>query len=1603
MSTPTTPPSQPEAGAPKPNDSISGTRFLGSSSDAQRAESGAKTIVGFFVLACLVILLLVIVLSFRDRLGDRILVTVTTPRFDSPLIPPLEFAQQDLERVRAADGLQLSTEYDGPELPNLTTGAEFKRLTDVLLPNLPATDTLIVFVRLHAVGSDDGRLYLLPADAAPLEPEQGLEATHFLRSIAGADCRNKLVLIDIGQTPRRLRLGWFGDKLRERLTTAFENAVGEAPGANLMMICAPVDGRSAASSAAVQQSIFGGLASYCLHGGSAADGAGNRSRDGILTSDEVAAFLEQSAGTWSLSHAANTAVADGAPASDFAVTGVDELLSVDRFFAGREPLSKAGEAENERRRQSSQQSSGGGSSGGSGNAGDSGLVPTTDVVMGRLRESWRRREALATSIAPTRRPRNWALYHQELRRAESLLLAGKVVEAQAVLTADVTPLEQEMDAPSPPVIRYPWSLAYRDLADDAEQTARWSSILQAAADTPTRQNLERLRGAPLVEIEVARRAAASLVENPAGPDPSWIKPEVLVRAIGVRTLAEQVARFNRQPEITAEKPATPAPPQALPELLFVIQDRFAEVDRLRNAAEQDLFLGRTEVAEKQFNLVIAEYANVQLKCLELQQQLASYHRMLVEMVPYCEWLAGTSTESAWRLGVEGRLAALLRGTAEFRRSPSAEQLAVLAALCDDLRGSAQTAVREAFASRDIGGMYAALELPFLDAGMREDLVWGLVRRSDVPLSLLAGASSSRAYERDANEIPYKVAELTDALNANLPAPVTAGAFRTLLQSQLNRDPSGAAPGQTGYAQFTSHLVRAPFQTALLRLTRFQPTATNEIVARMTMDQLEWQLTRLSVDQAANAVDISGPRGVILRNLREADPAFEESRGRLQQAFSATVQRVVAAETPGRLNMSVSLASLMQLTEADDPHFVVDWFVGRNDSQVVALGNALTPTARVTAGESPDQWRLSVPVLELARDGSAQIDIELALKASDTDAPVAPGGELAGWITLADGSRFWLPIPLDGAVLPRQPLDIVFTGPEQTPLPDVVRLYPNQKLPVQVQIRGRLVGSDPPRLVVTSGELEQSCESKAAAPSEWNVVPAAFDLPVSGAQLVAQAVSGTEVVGARTLTIDVMNPRTIMAADVSYKADTRTITARLRRVATATVPAAIPVQLAVSSATLEGGILEGELSTDVDEIALEAIVAEGNQAPAYYVTVGACGVPGMFQFTLDPVTGLVERSARTRIDVVQPPEGSTYAAALEKAAALMVSVSADADGPGQVNLGFDRDGDGYLQSSERLASQTTWSGKGVVTRLIGTADPAELAIESHVSNIVAAIPTGGLVGSQQLLAQLVAGGQFPTAARTVHFVQTAPIVEFATPKQNEAVVYGEPFVVALKSPDASQRAIAQVEVGVDLNNNGLWDDGETLAPTDAAEVTGSPFSAAKIWTRSYDSKKLLTKEEQEASAQKAAAPPAPAPRRRGGAKEPEPMPEPGPAGLPRRLTLMARAVTPVQELTDPAAPVKQETSPLAKRAVRLVSQENKPKPTGTISGHVVTVDGIKQRDVEVVLGEQKVKTDDKGEFTLREVPPGTHVLKAARGVRIGEKEVQVTGGQTTSGVEISITR
>ena len=120
------------------------------------------------ILAALVILLVAVISSFRNQLGERVLVTVSAPTYDSPLVTPLEFVQQDLERIRSASGIQLTHLEGQSQLSNFSTEEELSDLIQEVLPEV-RQDTLIVFVRLHAVtDDDDGELYLLPSDVDPL-------------------------------------------------------------------------------------------------------------------------------------------------------------------------------------------------------------------------------------------------------------------------------------------------------------------------------------------------------------------------------------------------------------------------------------------------------------------------------------------------------------------------------------------------------------------------------------------------------------------------------------------------------------------------------------------------------------------------------------------------------------------------------------------------------------------------------------------------------------------------------------------------------------------------------------------------------------------------------------------------------------------------------------------------------------------------------------------------------------------------------------------------------------------------------------------------------------------------------------------------------------------------------------------------------------------------------------------------------------------------------------------------------------------------------------------------------------------------------------------
>jgi hypothetical protein len=118
--------------------------------------------------------------------------------------------------------------------------------------------------------------------------------------------------------------------------------------------------------------------------------------------------------------------------------------------------------------------------------------------------------------------------------------------------------------------------------------------------------------------------------------------------------------------------------------------------------------------------------------------------------------------------------------------------------------------------------------------------------------------------------------------------------------------------------------------------------------------------------------------------------------------------------------------------------------------------------------------------------------------------------------------------------------------------------------------------------------------------------------------------------------------------------------------------------------------------------------------------------------------------------------------------------------------------------------------------------------------------------------------------------------------------------------------------------------------------------------------------------------------------------------------MARTSSVLSDLAHPEQPPQATWGLPVRRIIELISQSQKPIPTGTVAGRVTTVDGLPQRDVVITLGERQTRTDDAGRFLLRNVPVGQHVVSGFRGVRSGQAEVIVTAG-ATSDVPLTIAR
>ena len=1586
-------------------------RFLGEADvDVKRAPSGAgaRALMLTSTFAVLVILLIAIVYALRDEVGERVLITVAATKYASDLVPPLDFAQQDLAGIRSAPGVQLNPVADRRALPNFATRDDLSRLKDRVLRDVQQ-DTLILYLRLHAVADDEGELSMIPADYDPRRGE-GSSFRSLLQAVADAPAKNKIVFADVEQSSQDLRLGWIGaqppgdvddddpaegeqaelaagdDAAGDSDTgdaeegeagyfaRVFRDVVGDDPASNVHLVCATRGRQRSGAVVSVQNTIFGGLVSYCLHGGTAADGAGADGElgDGLLSASEISTFLERSIADWSLNQksAIQTPLwLHAGPDRDFFVARVNPVLSLDAYFADREPLAQAGEAENERRQQQSQQQPADEAA-----APELQPLPTTATVVAALMNSWDQRQSLQSTSAPVQRPRHWAFLNQQLRRAEQLLLAGQVEQAAEVIETYADTVVEKLQAEPDELISEPWSLAFTDLMEEQSSATRWRDAVQSAVELPTQNVLNRLGGVPFVEGELVYRARDRLATGSTEEDAAWTDSELLLLAVGTRGLAEDVARLACRRDIDESADGV----RSRPELLPVLTNDVERADAARISAELELSVGRLESARDGFESAAAEYEAARRQCGNRQRQLHDLHLALVEAESLARWMLQTPQESVWHDEMSRELAALLRGSAEFRRSPRPELLLTLVTLSKDLREAGVAAADGAADSGDPQALRAALELPFIEPGLRAEMLLRLIDQVDGPTSASIFATPDLGEPGVAGPLAEAFAE---TLSGETLAEDRAASYREIL-SELSRNASTPPSGGTGYEQYLTHLVRAPFQGTLaeLRRTSFRSTVSDELMTRMTTDHLEWQVSRLDRAQFATGANLFVPRSVILNNLQALNP-FHESQRRLRQAFTSTDIEVARGEA-GRLLLSFQLNGSVDLVDSDDPQLVIDWYPLKSrwtfHSAYASSGTEI-PVAE--GSEEGAEWRLHVPLQGLVSGNQAGVVVEFEPVTQDDETAARPTEQLPGWIETADGSRYWTPVSLDVGLDLLDPLRFTVAEKDGEALPDVIKLYPNQRLPLDMRLRGQGADADDLVVEVLSGKKALPIDAVSEA------VAADFRLPLAEAGFELRATADGEVVASRRVGVEVLNPSRSFICECDFDAQTRTVSAVIRRLDASFLPEAVSAQMTVHNVGIEGGNMLAEMPVDADEVTLSAVLAD-SQLARYEVSIGVCGVPGTFHYAIDRITGLAERWPRTHISIDSPKHAAVFDFTADLSARIPVRVLADGDDEVLVSVGVDRNNDDYLQPDERIETFSTWSGKAVRTELVSSIEPAELAIESSVANVVAHVPAAGLLGPQRLLAQL-ADSNLSKAQSVVHFVRAAPAVEFEAPQRNDRIAYGDPLNVVLQSDESSGgAAIERVEVGVDRNFNGEWDDDETLTPLEPPE--SSPDGSFGPTIISFDTLELFETGEESGGSSPAEG------------EEQAPTEEES-LRLPRSVVLMARATTPIKDLLDPKAPPQSVTSAVSRRRIEIVPQSTEPPPAGAISGYVVTADGLRQRDVEVALGETVTTSDDDGRFQISDLPQGTYVLDAAKGLRAGQVEVEVLAGETTKDVEILIAR
>lgn len=190
---------------------------------------------------------------FRPRLTPVLLATVTDYAWP---VDPNAWASEDAERLRllhrqSLQLLDLSPDWRSSELALKRLDADLAALT----ASRSLGDAVVFYFSMHSAVDSEGKPYLLPAEASPLDSATWLPVSAVLDRISAALPRrvHKLVLLDSNRTGTNWRIGQLHNTFAQRLSAV----VDPERHPNLVVVNSTAPDQAGWSSPALGGSAFG--------------------------------------------------------------------------------------------------------------------------------------------------------------------------------------------------------------------------------------------------------------------------------------------------------------------------------------------------------------------------------------------------------------------------------------------------------------------------------------------------------------------------------------------------------------------------------------------------------------------------------------------------------------------------------------------------------------------------------------------------------------------------------------------------------------------------------------------------------------------------------------------------------------------------------------------------------------------------------------------------------------------------------------------------------------------------------------------------------------------------------------------------------------------------------------------------------------------------------------------------------------------------------------------------------------------------------------------------------------------------------------------------